>query len=97
MEIRVGEVDNAFAFLVLDVRVGDVPLFWDGPVEYVCSARNLANLKVQFGSDQPQRLSDSMPRNAPANRIETTDSLVQLRTCHLGRRLPKWRQVALPL
>jgi hypothetical protein len=92
MEVRVSEIDDAVASLVLDVRVCDVPLFWNGPVEHLCSTWNLANLKVQLSSDQPQCLSDSVAGDARADRLETADSLEQFSAFHICRRLRKPRQ-----
>ena len=70
MEIGVPEIDNSLAFRIPDVGVLDIPFIRDGPVEDLSSSWHFMNSQRDEGADFPERLTHSIPSNAPADRIE---------------------------
>src|SRR5206468_12756809 len=75
VEVRDAKVDDTPPFGPGDVRVADVPLVGDCPVEHLRPARHLVDLKWNPRPDRTQGLSHSLAGDAAADREELPHQL----------------------
>ncbi len=89
VEVAALEVHHPPAVLVLDVRVPDVPLVWDRPVEHPGSARHLVDLERDLPAEAGEGPADAVARDAPTDRVQLLDQRVhraagpEIRVAHL--------------
>src|SRR5712692_4589413 len=77
VEVAVLEVHNPLPAPVLDVRILNVPLFRNCPIEDGCSRRYVEGLQRNLVLDHGQGPTDSVAGNAPANRVQFLRKPVQ--------------------
>ena len=68
------EVDDAFSGAILNVGVANIPFLWNGPVKDCESRGHLTDLKVELRADEPQRFTNAIAGDAPADGIEFVGS-----------------------
>src|SRR6266404_8573406 len=78
VEITFLKIHNALPVGILDIRIPDVPLFGNRPVENGRSCRQLEDFQRNTPADRGQGLSKSIPGDAPADRIEFPCKLMKL-------------------
>jgi hypothetical protein len=78
MQVAGSEVGDFFAFGGFYVRVPDVPFLRDNPIEYRRACGNFSDIQRNVFLQDPQRLSNPVPRDAAANRVETDDKLIEV-------------------
>jgi hypothetical protein len=78
MQVAGSEVGDFFAFGGFYVRVPDVPFLRDSPIEYRRACGNFSDIQRNVFLQDPQRLSNPVPRDAAANRVETDDKLIEV-------------------
>src|SRR5260370_20950866 len=67
MQIRVSKVDDLFTLFVLNVRIPNIPLARDRPIEDCRSRRHLMHVQWNVRTNFAQRLSHPISCDAPAN------------------------------
>src|SRR5207244_1784551 len=70
--------DDALTARVFDVSIDDVPLRRHGPVEDLRTAWYFMNIQRNVLADESQRLTDAVPGNAAADRVQRRDEVVHL-------------------
>src|SRR5690606_31251870 len=93
VEVAAAEVHHPVAVLVLDVRVPDVPLVRDRPIEHPGPARHLVDLERDLLSKAGKGLPYAVSGDAPADRVQFLDGRVhraaglEVRSAHrVGRK-----------
>ena len=94
MEIAFLEVNNSFSTGILDVRVSDVPLLRYGPIEDARTGRHFTGMKIDMPLKDAKSLPESIPRDAPADRIQSLHELVHFCSKSFGVKIsPEFTQV----
>src|SRR5258708_35588270 len=78
VQIRFLEVDDALTPGILDVGIGNVPLRGNSPIENLRAAGNFVNIQSNVLADDSQCAADTVPGNAPADRVQHRDQIVHL-------------------
>ena len=74
MQVRFFKIHYALASRILNPRVADVPFVWNGPIEYLCSARHLMDFEWNRRLQLRKRLPYTIAGNTAANRIQRGQS-----------------------
>jgi hypothetical protein len=76
MEIGNLKIDHPLAPRVLDIRVPDVPFPGHCPIEHLSAGRDVVDLDRDVTSDNTQRFTNTVARDASANRIKLGDKAI---------------------
>ena len=80
VQVRLLEIDNAFASRILYIGISNVPFEGHGPVEHLSPRRNFVHCDRDKPLQSIQRLSKAVSSNTPANRVEFSDQCMHFMT-----------------